>query len=135
MMPHRSKRTAALWDMCLIIDTNPRSKARKEELEAEAKRRKAANYTLAEDRRYNERSTVERVNGRIKDEFGARMRTGTRARQSHGAFDVRHRGADRRSVDEVYRMTGSTHQMHHEKHVETACYESPCAKFALPAVI
>jgi len=55
-----------------IIDTNPRSKARKEELEAEAKRRKAANYTLAEDRRYNERSTVERVNGRIKDEFGAR---------------------------------------------------------------
>lgn len=55
-----------------IIDTNPRSKASKEELEAEAKRRKAANYTLAEDRRYNERSTVERVNGRIKDEFGAR---------------------------------------------------------------
>jgi hypothetical protein len=55
-----------------VIDTNPRSKASKEELEAEAKRRKAANYTLAEDRRYNERSTVERVNGRIKDEFGAR---------------------------------------------------------------
>lgn len=55
-----------------IIDINPRSKARKEELEGEAKRRKAANYTLAEDRRYNERSTVERVNGRIKDEFGAR---------------------------------------------------------------
>ena len=48
-----------------IIDPNPRSKTKKEELEAEAKRRKAANYTLAEDRRYNERSTVERVNGRI----------------------------------------------------------------------
>lgn len=56
-----------------IIDPNPRSKAKKEELEAETKRRKAANYTLAEDRRYNERGTVERVNGRIKDEFGARM--------------------------------------------------------------
>jgi len=56
-----------------IIDPNPRSKARKEELEAEIRRRKEANYTLAEDRRYNERSTVERVNGRIKDEFGARM--------------------------------------------------------------
>ncbi len=56
-----------------IIDPNPRSKTRKEELEAEVKRRKAANYTLAEDRRHNERSTVERVNGRIKDEFGARM--------------------------------------------------------------
>ena len=55
-----------------VIDTNPHSKAKKEELEAEAKRRKAANDTLAEDRRYNERSTVERVNGRIKDEFGAR---------------------------------------------------------------
>jgi len=56
-----------------IIDTNPRSKVKKKDLEAEAKRRKIANYTLAEDQRYNERSTVERVNGRIKDEFGARM--------------------------------------------------------------
>ncbi len=56
-----------------IIDVNPRSKIKKEELEAEAKRRKEANYTQAEDRRYNERGTVERVNGRIKDEFGARM--------------------------------------------------------------
>lgn len=56
-----------------IIDPNPRSKAKKEELEAETKRRKKVNYTVAEDKRYNERSTVERVNGRIKDEFGARM--------------------------------------------------------------
>lgn len=55
-----------------IIDINPRSKTKKKELEAEAKRRKMANYTLAEDRRYNERGTIERVNGRIKDEFGAR---------------------------------------------------------------
>ena len=56
-----------------IIDPNPRSKAKKEALEAETKRRKEVNYTVAEDKRYNERSTVERVNGRIKDEFGARM--------------------------------------------------------------
>ena len=56
-----------------IIDTNPRSKIKKAELKAEAKRRREANYTLAEDRRYNERSAVERVNGRIKDDFGARM--------------------------------------------------------------
>ncbi len=56
-----------------IIDTNPRSKVKKDEQEAETKRRKKANYTIAEDKRYNERSTVERVNGRIKDEFGARM--------------------------------------------------------------
>ncbi len=56
-----------------IIDPNPRSKDKKKLLEAEAKSRKEANYTLAEDNRYNERSNVERVNGRIKDEFGARM--------------------------------------------------------------
>lgn len=56
-----------------IIDTNPRSKIKKEEMEAETKRRKKVNYVTAEDKRYNERSTVERVNGRIKDEFGARM--------------------------------------------------------------
>jgi hypothetical protein len=56
-----------------IIDPNPRGKDKKEALEAEAKRRKEANYRLAEDKRYNERSNVERVNGRIKDEFGARM--------------------------------------------------------------
>ena len=30
-------------------------------------------YKLAEDIRYNERSTVERFNGRLKDEFNARM--------------------------------------------------------------
>jgi hypothetical protein len=28
---------------------------------------------MPEDVRYNERSTVERVNGRLKDEFGGRM--------------------------------------------------------------
>ncbi len=55
-----------------IIDTNPRSKVKKAALETEAKRRKRVNYVTAEDQRYNERSTVERVNGRIKDEFGAR---------------------------------------------------------------
>ena len=56
-----------------IIDPNPRSKTKKEELETEAKRRKAANYTLAEERRYHERSTVERINGRLKDEFGDQL--------------------------------------------------------------
>jgi hypothetical protein len=55
-----------------IIDKNPRSTAIKEELESEARARKAAGYPLAEDIRYNERSTSERVNGRLKDEFGAR---------------------------------------------------------------
>jgi len=56
-----------------LIDINPRrDKALKEELANESKRRKAANYQTAEEQRYNERGTVERVNGRLKDEFGAR---------------------------------------------------------------
>jgi hypothetical protein len=56
-----------------LIDTNPRrNKALKEELANESKRRNVANYQTAEEQRYNERSTVERVNGRLKDEFGAR---------------------------------------------------------------
>nr|VFJ75737.1 MAG: Transposase domain (DUF772) [Candidatus Kentron sp. FM]VFJ75903.1 MAG: Transposase domain (DUF772) [Candidatus Kentron sp. FM]VFK22708.1 MAG: Transposase domain (DUF772) [Candidatus Kentron sp. FM] len=54
-----------------IIDVNPRS--RKAEIENEQKARRKANYKLAEDVRYNERSTVERINGRLKDEFGGRM--------------------------------------------------------------
>ena len=84
-----------------IIDPNPRSKAKKEGLEAETKRRKAANYTLAEDLRYNERGTVERVNGRIKDELRRTHGTRTRARQGHGASDVRYRGVDGGSADEI----------------------------------
>ncbi len=45
------------------IDTNPRSKVKKEALEAETRRRKRVNCVTAEDQRYNERSTIERVNG------------------------------------------------------------------------
>ncbi len=56
-----------------LIDENPRTKARKFEISEEQKRRRKTGYTLAEDIRYNERSTVERVNGRLKDEFNARM--------------------------------------------------------------
>ena len=56
-----------------IIDTNPRrDKVLKEGLASEAKRRKVVHYKTAEEQRYNERSTVERVNGRLKDEFGGR---------------------------------------------------------------
>jgi hypothetical protein len=57
-----------------LIDRNPRrDSALKEELASEAKRRRAANYQTAEERRYNERSSAERVNARLKDEFGGRM--------------------------------------------------------------
>lgn len=56
-----------------LIDENPRNKERKTELAEEQKRRREAGYKLTEELRYNERSTVERVNGRLKDEFNARM--------------------------------------------------------------
>ena len=57
-----------------IIDVNPRSKPDlKQELADEARRRKRAGYRLAEDVRYNERSTVERANGRLKDDFGGKF--------------------------------------------------------------
>ncbi len=53
-----------------IIDINPRRNTKlKEELKWEAKRLKVINFEMPEDRRYNERSNVERVNGRLKDEF------------------------------------------------------------------
>jgi hypothetical protein len=56
-----------------IIDINPRrDKALKEEIELENKRKKFINFKTAEDIRYNERSNVERVNARLKDEFCGR---------------------------------------------------------------
>ena len=57
-----------------IIDINPRSnKKLKEELKAEGQRANLINFERPEDIRYNERSNVERVNGRLKDEFGGKM--------------------------------------------------------------
>jgi hypothetical protein len=57
-----------------IIDSNPRrDAAEKAELQAEEKRRKLLGCETAEDVRFHERTTVERVNGRLKDEFGASM--------------------------------------------------------------
>ena len=56
-----------------LIDINPRSnKALKEELDAEARARKRLGFRFPEEVRYNERTTVERVNSRLKDEFGGR---------------------------------------------------------------
>ena len=57
-----------------IIDINPRgNKKRKLELEEEAHRFGVINFKNPADIRYNERSNVERVNGRLKDEFGGKM--------------------------------------------------------------
>lgn len=57
-----------------IIDTNPRRDTTlKEELKNEVSRQKVINLKDHRAIRYNERSTVERVNGRLKDEFGGRV--------------------------------------------------------------
>ncbi len=57
-----------------IVDVNPRgNKEKKHELRAEANRFRVINFKNPKDIRYNERSNVERVNGRLKDEFGGKM--------------------------------------------------------------
>jgi hypothetical protein len=57
-----------------LIDVHPRrDKALKDELTAENKRCRLVGHKTAEAIRYNERSTVERVNARLKDEFGGRV--------------------------------------------------------------
>ena len=51
---------------------NPRSAACKLEMTSEAQAQRSIGHVYAEQLRYHERSTVERVNGRLKDGFGAR---------------------------------------------------------------
>jgi hypothetical protein len=52
-----------------IIDSNPR-RGGKAQAEAEARAKRFAGYELAEDVRYNQRSSAERVNGNLKDNCG-----------------------------------------------------------------
>jgi hypothetical protein len=54
-----------------IIDANPR-RGGKAEAAAEALARRSAGYEPAENIRYNERSSAERVNSSIKDNYGGR---------------------------------------------------------------
>lgn len=57
-----------------LIDKHPRrDSALKAELKAENKRCRIVGHQTAEKVRYKERSTVERVNARLKDEFGGRV--------------------------------------------------------------
>ena len=49
-----------------IIDANPRGGARKQALRQETRARRACGVVLSEDRRYHQRASVERVNGRLK---------------------------------------------------------------------
>lgn len=56
-----------------IIDNHPRNvPGGKAAIKAEGRAQRCAGYELAEDVRYNERSAAERVNARLKDEFGGR---------------------------------------------------------------
>jgi hypothetical protein len=52
-----------------IIDSNPRPGG-KAQAETEARAKRCAGYELAEDVRYNQRSSAERVNGNLKDNCG-----------------------------------------------------------------
>ena len=57
-----------------IIDKNTRRNVKaKKELKAEAKALRTLNLTMPEKKRYNQRSSAERVNSRLKDDFGGRM--------------------------------------------------------------
>ena len=72
-----------------LIDINTRrNTSLKDELNAEARRRQLLGFQLPADVRYHERTAGERVNGRLKDEFGARQR-----KDEFGARHVRVRGA------------------------------------------
>jgi hypothetical protein len=54
-----------------IIDINPRRNAAlAADIEREAKARRAINLQTAEDIRYNQRSSAERVNSQLKDNLG-----------------------------------------------------------------
>lgn len=55
-----------------LIDKNPRRDQKlQRELKAENLARRNLNFTFPEELRYNERTTAERANARLKDEFGA----------------------------------------------------------------
>jgi len=56
-----------------IIDINPRADAAlKADIEREAKAKNKIKFQTAEDVRYNQRSSAERVNSNLKDNFGGR---------------------------------------------------------------
>ena len=98
-----------------IIDPNPRRDAHKKaELQREALARRSIAQLTSQAWRYRERSTVERVNGRLKDELGGATRAGARPRQGALPPDVWHRRADGRPVDapDVVSATSETSNQH-----------------------
>jgi hypothetical protein len=72
-MPPRSTPPAARSAASRSFPRRRRDAALKQELAAEAKARRAINFETAERVRYRERTTAERANARLKDEFGGRF--------------------------------------------------------------
>ena len=70
--PNIREHSKSLGHVPLIDRNTRRNKELKVELETEAKARNTLNWKPAEAIRYNERSTAERANARLKDEFGGR---------------------------------------------------------------
>jgi len=84
-----------------IIQAHPRSvPSGREAIATEALAQRAAGYALAEDVRYNERSAAERINGGVKDDFGARY-VRCAAMPRYLPPDVRHSRLDHRSPDAI----------------------------------
>jgi hypothetical protein len=55
-----------------IIDARPK-RGQKAAIDSELKAKRNANYKTSQMHRYKQRSSVERLNGRLKDEFNGRM--------------------------------------------------------------
>lgn len=65
--------SASLGHIPLIDKNTRRNNSLKEEINAEKARFKLINFITPENQRYKERSNAERVNSRLKDEFGGRF--------------------------------------------------------------
>ena len=78
-VPHSHDMSHQRGHIPLIAVHPRRDQALKDELKAEKKRCRRVRHQTAETLRYNERSTVERVNARLKDEFGGRRSSRARA--------------------------------------------------------
>ena len=109
MIPSRSGRTASCLGHKPIIDVNPRRSVEMQEAlkqRVEKKARRTLGLVFPEERRYVVRSGSERINGRLKDEFGGRH---VRVRGYDKAFSfsrpphVRHDRADGQPADAPYR--------------------------------
>ncbi|MYB51455.1 MAG: hypothetical protein F4X77_04540 [Acidobacteriia bacterium] len=86
-----------------IIDTNPRRDAEKnQELKREPLARRSSGQIMPQAWRNRERSTVERVNTRLKDEFGGRR---VRVRLHAKVLCYRMSGIVALTVDQLMRLT------------------------------